>query len=401
MSQSTSPNLLCLSSGMTPQYRLDILRLLALPRGASIQFRYGEGILPDGLRPLLANNAIVSARVLLAYVDCSPPARRPDNTCPIMPCRHASLVSSKKIGTRYFLELRLEEFAPCSDLEGFQKSVTGNRPHWVGVGVDAGVPEVPVGHWCLESAAGAQACSRSAEIGAWEGIVTQLKKAEAFRDEQLFFAVQGMSSRKSSGRIQPEDSEYRLESESDYELMIYHFHPMGDKIAMDKGTALIKVEVSEPYIEPVTSPAMPIDSPYDLKTFRFRTRTATKREYGSIVVRIDDRSTGKPVESQPELYIPVRLTPSFLMPLVLTLGLGALLAVQQLATISITKGGIGLWTVMLGHGVGSPHSRIRGIRPQETDVKLVDSASQRTRRRSIRRLTLLLSSSRTESSKRS
>ncbi len=170
---------------MTPQYRLDILRSLALPRGTSLHFRYGEAILPDGLRTLLDKNAIVGAQVLLAYVDCSFAARRPDGSCPITPCRHASLVSSKTIRTRYFLELRLEEFAPCSDLEGFQISVSGNRPHWVGS--EAGAPEMPVGHWYLESGVGEQACSKSAEVDAWEGIVALLKQADAFRDEQLFF----------------------------------------------------------------------------------------------------------------------------------------------------------------------------------------------------------------------
>jgi hypothetical protein len=213
MSQPTVVNLLCLSSGLTPQYRLDILRSLALPRGSNIQFRYGEEILPEGLRPLLSENMFVGSRALLAYVDCSSAAQRRDGTCPIMPCRHASLVSSKTIGTRYFLELRLEEFAPCSDLDSFQKSVSGNRPRWAAV--DA---ETPVGYWCLESSAGEQACSRSADIGAWEIIVTQLSGVEPFREEQLFFAVESLSARKSSSHIQPEDAEYRLESESDYEL---------------------------------------------------------------------------------------------------------------------------------------------------------------------------------------
>ena len=341
MSRPNSVNLLCLSSGLAPQYRLDILRLLALPRGGSIQFRYGATILPDSLRLPLSKNAIIGAKVLLAYVDCSAPARRSDGTCPITPCRHASLVSSKTIGTKVFLELRLDEFAPCSDLESFQKSVSGNRPHW-----DAADAGSLVGHWCLESSVSQQACSRSAEISAWEGIVTELNKVETFRDEPLFFAVEGLSTRKSTTHLHPEEAEYRLESERDYELKIYHFHPKGDEIAMDRGTAVIKVEVSEPYIKPVTSPAMPIDSPYDLKTFRFRTQTATMPGYGSIVIRIDDRITGKPIESQPELYIPVRLAPSFLRPLLLAAILGILLAAQQLATISITKGAISLGTVV-------------------------------------------------------
>lgn len=201
MSQPTSVNLLCLSSGLAPQYRLDILRLLAMPRGATIQFRYGQDILPDGLRPLLAKNEIVGARVLLAYLDCSSSARRSDGTCPIMPCRHASLVGSKSTGTRYFLELRLEEFAPCSDLDGLQKSVAGNRPHWSAV--ESGKHEVPVGHWCLESPAGEQACAKSAEISAWETIVTQLKEVEAFQDEQLFFAVEGLTAQEIKHRHRP------------------------------------------------------------------------------------------------------------------------------------------------------------------------------------------------------
>src|ERR1035438_7805777 len=114
--------LVCLSSGLTPQYRLDILRLLALPGGATIQFRYGEGILPSGLRENLSRNLLIGSRALLAYVDCASASRRSDDNCPIIPCRYASLLGSSAIGSRFILELRLDEFAPCPDLEQFQKS---------------------------------------------------------------------------------------------------------------------------------------------------------------------------------------------------------------------------------------------------------------------------------------
>jgi len=61
--------IVCLSSGLTPQYRLDILRCLALPARMSIQFRYGQSLIAENLREELAANRLAGSVVLLAYVD--------------------------------------------------------------------------------------------------------------------------------------------------------------------------------------------------------------------------------------------------------------------------------------------------------------------------------------------
>src|SRR2546423_361286 len=110
--------LLCLSSGLTSQYRLDVLRALGLPEGCHIQFRYGESLISPLLLEALSTNRLIGAAVLLAHVDCTEAGRRSDGTCPITPCRHAALVESRRVGAFLFLRYRLGEYAPCSDSEG-------------------------------------------------------------------------------------------------------------------------------------------------------------------------------------------------------------------------------------------------------------------------------------------
>jgi uncharacterized protein (DUF362 family) len=77
--------IVCLSSGLTPQYRLDILRCLALPSGMSIQFRYGQALVGENLREELAANRLAGSVVLLAYVDYSEAYKQEGATCPVTP----------------------------------------------------------------------------------------------------------------------------------------------------------------------------------------------------------------------------------------------------------------------------------------------------------------------------
>src|SRR6266704_70214 len=192
----TSKSLLCLSSGLTPRYRHDILRLLALPTGTDIPFRYGGVLIQEGLRTPLANNDLKGSKVLLAHVDCDASARPPDDKSIITPCRHAILVDSTKIGAFFFLQFRLEEFAPCANASGFQNQIVGDRPHWNATG------EIE-GNWCLESAAGEQACKRVGTLDAWQEVIGALWPRKDFAQEPFFFAVDGLYVRGSSKRLVP------------------------------------------------------------------------------------------------------------------------------------------------------------------------------------------------------
>ena len=94
--------IVCLSSGLTPQYRLDILRSLALPSGMSIQFRYSKSLVAENLRDDLSSNRLAGAVVLLAHVDCTDTYKKDGAACPITPCRYAILATSSRIGSKFF-----------------------------------------------------------------------------------------------------------------------------------------------------------------------------------------------------------------------------------------------------------------------------------------------------------
>jgi hypothetical protein len=284
--------LMCLSSGLTPQYRLDILRLLALPRGAYVQFRYGESIVAKNLRIPLELNRMVGVRALLAHVDCNELARQSDGTCPITPCRYSVLMDSRKLGGFYFLQFKVEEFASWGDSARSQREIQGERPFWNSAN-DLG------GMWCLESEMGEQTWMKEKQLEGWQNVVKLLKKSQDFAQEPFFFAVEGIYARgDDQNPCEAINGEFELRSERDYLIRLFHFHPEADRIRMSGEVGVIKVAVSQPQIEAVTSPTLPIASPYDLKTFHFRAAPSSAGRFGSIVVSCEEVS-GEPNISQP------------------------------------------------------------------------------------------------------
>lgn len=313
--------LLCLSSGLTPQYRVDVLTLLALPRGTYIQFRYEEKLVAQNLRMPLTRNELCKKAVLLAHVDCNWSAQQ-ENNCPITPCRHAELVSSRKLGDFYFLQFRLQEFAVCTDLDSFQKGITGDRPHWVS-------EEKRAGLWCFEADGTQQRCGKEKQLIAWERVIRSLWKSEDFRNEPFFFAVEGLYTRGEAEPTEPEEGEFVLRSERSYMVRLFNFHPSaGPDLTMSSSPGAIKVETSQPHLQPITSPTLLVGSPYDLKQFHFRTAPTATPAFGSVVVRAVQDS-GQPIGTQPDLFIPIKVKAAWFKTAVLICLIAALLFGQR------------------------------------------------------------------------
>jgi|HubBroStandDraft_2_1064218.scaffolds.fasta_scaffold00775_3 hypothetical protein len=317
----SAKSLLCLSSGLAPQYRLDILKSLALPRGTYVQFRYSEDIIATSLRTPLARNEMCGAKVLLAHVDCNLAARQSNGLCTITPCRYSVLVSSRKLGSFYFLQFRVEEFAYWGDSASSQQEIRGDRPCWDNANQLSGL-------WCLEFEISEQAWLKEKQLEGWQNVIKLLKKSEDFAKEPFFFAVEGLYVRGEEQPCEATDGEFVLRSERDYAIRIFHFHPDADKHKMTVGAGVIKVDVSQPQIEAVTSPTLPVASPYDLKSFHFRTAASPASRFGSIVVRCT-QDGGEPNTSQPELFIPTKVKLAWFRATRLILAIAALLFAQQ------------------------------------------------------------------------
>lgn len=333
--------IICLSSGLTPQYRLDILRCLALPSGMSIQFRYGQSLIAEDLREELAANQLAGSIVLLAYVDSTDAYKKEGVTCPVTPCRYATLENSSRIGSKFFLTFQLGAFAKSSPSSAVDEMLGNNSPKWT-----SGEKGLEVrGFSCFSITAKPSLPESSPEVETWEALIRQLATRSDFKEELLFFVIEGVYERSKSEdkRQDPIKGEYRFKSDKDYSLRVFHLHPKRDNVAMPKSIGMMNVRFGAPQLSAITASALPVDSPYDLKHFRFRSGAVTREEFSSIVVGIEARETGRQIESQPDIYLPVRCVPAIWKPVIKMFVLALLLWAQQFVPLA-SKGEVAPFT---------------------------------------------------------
>ncbi|WP_260705687.1 DUF5336 domain-containing protein [Edaphobacter flagellatus] len=322
--------LICLSSGTTPQYRLDILRVMALPEGAEIQFRYDGDLIDAASRLHFGRDQKHDTPALLAHLDLTVPVTTAGPR-PIHPCRHAKLIASEELGQFYILRFRLGAFCQCSDLDGFRKHLATKGPQ-----AKDGKLE---GHWVFEDEF-TKACTTSNEMGVWQASMKDLGKTADYDKESFFFRVIGLYRRGSDHAVKPADGEYKLKSNTEYEWRVFHFHPESDAHQTSSVSTLIQVNSMSDDIVPVTSPELAIDSSYDLKSFHFRTKAVTATDYTSFTIKFQDVvPTGSVGAVHPELFLPLKVVPSWWRAILSVLGLTVLLFLQQYISAT-AKGGI-------------------------------------------------------------
>lgn len=332
-------NVLCLSSGLMPQYRLDILRAIALPEHASIQFRYSKQLVHPELHDAFAGDRAVGRRVLLAHVDGNSSRLLNDRVCPITVCREGVLERTQRSGSYFVLQITLGSMV-SHDWEQAQTEIESVRPRQeddTNPGSQDHHPGLS-GFWCFETALTMTPECKLDSIGMWEATVKQLWQSPDFQKQPFFFAVEGLyaSARSRVERQSMSKGHFNLHADREYELRVLHWHPEADsRPTLNRGTTMAVV-VESPQLRPVTSPRLPVDSPYDVKAYEVRTGASTKEEFASFVVKIEGLD-GKPVTDQPEIFLPVRIKPSYFKVGFLTVVLAGLLWLQQLVPL-LSKG---------------------------------------------------------------
>jgi hypothetical protein len=315
--------LVCLSSGTVAQYRLDILRVMALPEGAEIQFRYDGDLIEANVRPSLGQDKRHDAPVLLAYLDLTPPMTTTGPRA-VHPCRHARLIASERLGQFYILRFRLEAFCHCPNLDSFQKQLASKGPQ----AKDGRLQ----GYWVFEEEL-AKSCSASNDMDVWQTAMKNLSATADYASEAFFFRVMGLYRRGSDREIKPQGGEYNLRSSSEYEWRLFHFHPEADTHKASTVSTVIQVSSASEEVKPVTSPELAIDSSYDLKSFHFRTSAVTATEYTSFTMKFQDvtpvGTTAGAGPVHPELFLPLKVGPSRWRGILSLVVLTALLFGQQ------------------------------------------------------------------------
>jgi hypothetical protein len=256
---------ICLSSGASPRYLEDILRSLALPAGAVVQFRYDKKRLAQAARMAIDRAQTEGQPALIAYIDQRTQGQPPT----YVPCRFATIKKVSEHGTTVGLELLVADYAYSENLAGFNQwmgaTFAADLPTWTGNTIG--------GKYWLRSTHDPASVSRTTSLGDWEKITEQLASHEDFDEEDCFYTVIGLRRPGKKTVIIPAEGTYALGGGTGYELVIYHYHP--SKRPTD---LLLEFKLAGGGLEFTTNPVMRIDSRYDQKLVRFQTASGPAKK---------------------------------------------------------------------------------------------------------------------------
>ncbi|WP_143074942.1 hypothetical protein [Streptomyces mangrovisoli] len=109
--QEERPQVLLLSSNVRRRYAEDILTALALPRGATVQFRYEAQYVAPSLQQKVANGTIIQQRALIGFVA---DAESPTDAY-LLPVRVAEIVAAECVAEVFLFKLRVTDHVDLDD----------------------------------------------------------------------------------------------------------------------------------------------------------------------------------------------------------------------------------------------------------------------------------------------
>src|SRR5688572_18618268 len=96
-----------LSSSARPRYADDIIRMLSLPIGAQMQFRYSANWLATDVRDQVPRGLLAGEYALVCFV-ADDKASKPYEMVPV---RFVRIIRAEQVGTSYILTLAADAFA--------------------------------------------------------------------------------------------------------------------------------------------------------------------------------------------------------------------------------------------------------------------------------------------------
>lgn len=259
--------LILLSSGVQPRYADDIVRILALPRGGQLQFRYDVRLLSPAVLNKVPGEGLAGGQAMVCFLnEGSPTAKRQ-----FLPVRLVTVVRAELIGSSCVFTLEANFFVPpLADQEIREAVAAGERNQlpdfatrdFEGEGQFAFFASLD--WWSL----------RRESAKAFEETARALSRHPPFDAEgTVFYSVHRLAKVASTSwfgtwpvPLLALTGVYRLASRRRYQIEVYSYAP--GKI----GSGLhVHVESEDDFIRFVTPCAIAIDSRYDVKRIIFST----------------------------------------------------------------------------------------------------------------------------------
>ena len=314
-SASSTELILLLSSGQSRRYRDDIIRVLALPAGGYLRFRYDQRHVPTTLLNRAAGSVLTNCAVLIAFVDTTD-----TEAMDIVPCRFGNIVNTQTEGGFLVISFAVLGYASrvgASVLERCEIELLtcGRLPFW------DDEAEAVAGEFChIVSAAPGGFRSEERDLNAWQRVVTDLRRRTEFSDYcPFFYAVTGLFEAKNRQReVKPSQGRYVLRPHLLHGMKIVHYsgeQPVnGAGEPCGESSIIAKAEGNG--IQQLTSQHPLVDSRYDVKTSYFRTLGKIENQYG--ILSFARKVTGAEYQDF-EMTVKVKsawIRPAWVIPLI-------------------------------------------------------------------------------------
>lgn len=239
---------ICLSSGSRPQYAHDVLRAIALPQGATLQFRYRLEWLSEDVRKELGEKSCSGQEALIAYIDQTSPNTKPE----IIPIRYATILAADIHGSFVTLQFEIGQFAVTSDPASFNtqlgSTAKGAEPVFVG-----GKPKGK--YWfTFEPSETLKKGDAETQI---EWLTQNLGSRRDFEHENVFYTVLGIYDSAIGERVKPTNGEFLLEASHAYYARLIYQSPR------DGTNTSIVVSSSSSLLSVSSNPTLQFSSRYD------------------------------------------------------------------------------------------------------------------------------------------
>lgn len=259
-----------LSSDYSPRYKQDILRCLAAPIGATVQFRYDKVHISESVLEQITG-ATCSGAALVCSV-----ATKGVDLLRIIPVRLVGILSTREHGSTVSVTLKMEallQAEPESFTQSLDQLSGGKSPR------KKSEEAAPEGKYFFEIAHIPTNVQQGSSLRNWEQTVTLLRDQHAYQDEPFFWTMIGLQKQNEildTTVLHPIPD--ALAPSSNFDVLLYHYQPKGGQ----KPNSKLELTVG-PDIEMVVPPDTSVDSRYDLKTWACRTAANTQATHRSWV----------------------------------------------------------------------------------------------------------------------
>lgn len=251
-----------LSSDYSPRYKQDILRCLAAPVGADIQFRYDRVHLSESVLKQIGKLKCPASEVVCSV------ATKGVGPLTLVLVRSVDIVALREHGSTISVILKMKEVAnaePASFTSTMDSSSNGESPR------KQSEEAAPEGKYFFEIP-NLPTVERGSNLTVWEKTITNLRNQHTYRDEPFFWTTVGIQEEgKSLDTSMLHALPEKLLPRRGFDLFVYHYQPKGGSRPNSK----LELSVG-PDIEIIVPPDLTVDSRYDLKVWNCQTTANTQ-----------------------------------------------------------------------------------------------------------------------------